>query len=61
LTPCLRRTGAGNVHLIQLLLYLPFVAMMSRATVIVTDSGGVQEEAPMVVGGMVLSNRLEAL
>ena len=35
-----------NVHLIEPLSYLPFVALMSRATVILTDSGGVQEEAP---------------
>lgn len=35
-----------NVHLIEPLQYLPFVAMMNRATVILTDSGGVQEEAP---------------
>ena len=42
----LRSGGAGNVHLIEPLSYLPFVAMMSRATVILTDSGGVQEEAP---------------
>ncbi len=42
----LRAGGAGNVHLIEPLGYLPFVAMMSRATVILSDSGGVQEEAP---------------
>ncbi len=42
----LRSAGAGNVHLIEPLAYLPFVAMMSRATVILSDSGGVQEEAP---------------
>lgn len=35
-----------NVHLIDPLSYLPFVALMSRAAVILTDSGGVQEEAP---------------
>jgi UDP-N-acetylglucosamine 2-epimerase (non-hydrolysing) len=37
---------ARNVHLIEPLPYLPFVALMNRATVILTDSGGVQEEAP---------------
>jgi UDP-N-acetylglucosamine 2-epimerase (non-hydrolysing) len=26
--------------------YLPFVALMERATLILTDSGGIQEEAP---------------
>lgn len=35
-----------NVHLIDPLPYLPFVAMMNRATLILTDSGGIQEEAP---------------
>ena len=43
------KLGAGrhaNVYLIQPLDYLPFVDLMSRATLILTDSGGVQEEAP---------------
>ena len=35
-----------NVHLIEPLSYLPFVALMERAALILTDSGGVQEEAP---------------
>jgi UDP-N-acetylglucosamine 2-epimerase (non-hydrolysing) len=35
-----------NVHLIEPLGYLAFVALMDRATLILTDSGGVQEEAP---------------
>jgi len=35
-----------NIHLIEPLGYLPFVALMNRATIILTDSGGVQEEAP---------------
>ena len=35
-----------NVHLIQPLDYLSFVRLMQRAHVILTDSGGVQEEAP---------------
>jgi len=38
--------GHPNVHLISPLDYLPFVALMNRATLILTDSGGVQEEAP---------------
>jgi UDP-N-acetylglucosamine 2-epimerase (non-hydrolysing) len=37
---------APNIHLIEPLDYLPFVWLMSRAHVIVTDSGGIQEEAP---------------
>lgn len=35
-----------NVSLIEPVDYLSFVYLMSRATVILTDSGGVQEEAP---------------
>lgn len=36
----------SNVHLIEPLPYEPFVAMMARSLFILTDSGGVQEEAP---------------
>ncbi|WP_458718248.1 non-hydrolyzing UDP-N-acetylglucosamine 2-epimerase [Pseudomonas gregormendelii] len=39
-------TGIKNIHLIAPLDYLPFVYMMSRAHIILTDSGGIQEEAP---------------
>jgi UDP-N-acetylglucosamine 2-epimerase (non-hydrolysing) len=35
-----------NVHLIEPLSYEEFVHLMSRAELILTDSGGVQEEAP---------------
>jgi len=35
-----------NVHLIAPLDYLPFVYLMDRSTLMITDSGGVQEEAP---------------
>lgn len=35
-----------NVYLTEPLDYLPFVYMMSHATVVLTDSGGIQEEAP---------------
>lgn len=37
---------ASGVHLIAPQDYLPFVWLMSRAHLIITDSGGVQEEAP---------------
>lgn len=37
---------AENVFLIEPLDYLPFVYMMLHSTLILTDSGGVQEEAP---------------
>ncbi|MGA0610308.1 non-hydrolyzing UDP-N-acetylglucosamine 2-epimerase [Caldimonas sp. KR1-144] len=39
-------SGIENVHLIDPQDYLPFVYLMTRATVILTDSGGIQEEAP---------------
>ena len=38
--------GIGNIYLIAPLDYLPFVHMMTRAHIILTDSGGIQEEAP---------------
>jgi len=39
-------SDSPGVHLIPPLDYLPFVYMMTRAYLIITDSGGVQEEAP---------------
>ncbi|MCT7378205.1 non-hydrolyzing UDP-N-acetylglucosamine 2-epimerase [Chelativorans salis] len=45
--PVRRRLGdSERVHLIEPLDYLPFVYLMDRAHLIITDSGGVQEEAP---------------
>ncbi len=38
--------GVNNVHLIEPLDYLPFVYLMIRSHIILTDSGGIQEEAP---------------
>jgi UDP-N-acetylglucosamine 2-epimerase (non-hydrolysing) len=35
-----------NIHLIPPLDYEPFVFLMSRSDIILTDSGGIQEEAP---------------
>ena len=37
---------AAGVHLLPPLDYLPFIALMRRADLILTDSGGIQEEAP---------------
>ena len=37
---------AKNIHLIEPLDYLPFVYLMNQAYIILTDSGGIQEEAP---------------
>ena len=47
--PVRRILGSGslkNVHLIEPVDYLPFVYLMNRSHIIITDSGGVQEEAP---------------
>lgn len=41
-----RLSNFGNVHLVPPQDYLPFVYLMSRSEIILTDSGGVQEEAP---------------
>ncbi len=38
--------GLDNMHLIEPIGYLPFVRLMDRSTIILTDSGGIQEEAP---------------
>jgi UDP-N-acetylglucosamine 2-epimerase (non-hydrolysing) len=35
-----------NIHLVEPLPYVPFVDLMRRACLIITDSGGIQEEAP---------------
>jgi len=39
-------TGVPNVHLVSPLDYLSMVHLMKRSTLILTDSGGLQEEAP---------------
>ena len=38
--------GIKNIHLIEPLDYLPFVQLMKDSYLILTDSGGIQEEAP---------------
>ncbi|WP_105199399.1 non-hydrolyzing UDP-N-acetylglucosamine 2-epimerase [Pseudoalteromonas sp. T1lg10] len=38
--------GVDNIKLIEPQQYLPFVYLMNRAHIILTDSGGIQEEAP---------------
>jgi UDP-N-acetylglucosamine 2-epimerase (non-hydrolysing) len=38
--------GHANIHLVEPLSYVPFVDLMRRAALIITDSGGIQEEAP---------------
>lgn len=39
-------SGVANIHLMEPVNYLAFVYLMKHAYLIVTDSGGVQEEAP---------------
>ena len=50
--------GIGNVHLIEPLTYQPFVNLMAKSYFILTDSGGMQEEAP-ALGKPVLVVRRE--
>lgn len=38
--------GLGNVHLIAPLDYEPFVFLLKHSHIVLTDSGGIQEEAP---------------
>lgn len=38
--------GVPHIHLIEPQDYLPFVYLMTLAYIILTDSGGIQEEAP---------------
>jgi UDP-N-acetylglucosamine 2-epimerase (non-hydrolysing) len=38
--------GRPNIHLLEPLEYVSFVDLMSRSHLILTDSGGIQEEAP---------------
>ena len=51
-------SGTGNVHLIEPLTYQPFSNLMAKSYLIVTDSGGIQEEAP-ALGKPVLVVRRE--
>ena len=39
-------SGLSNMFFIEPLEYLSFVCLMEKATVVLTDSGGIQEEAP---------------
>ena len=39
-------TSNGNLFLIEPLEYLSFVYLMEKSTIVLTDSGGIQEEAP---------------
>ncbi|MCM2352550.1 MAG: UDP-N-acetylglucosamine 2-epimerase (non-hydrolyzing) [Pseudobdellovibrio sp.] len=53
LNPVVRQTAAEifaqcptNIHLTDPIDYIPFVYLMTRSHFIITDSGGIQEEAP---------------
>lgn len=52
LNPCVQKpvndllSGFKNIHLIAPVDYLPFIFLMKAAYFILTDSGGIQEEAP---------------
>jgi len=39
-------SSLGNLHFIEPLDYLPFVYLMEKSSIVLTDSGGIQEEAP---------------
>lgn len=39
-------SGLGNMFFIEPLEYLSFVYLMEKSTIVLTDSGGIQEEAP---------------
>jgi UDP-N-acetylglucosamine 2-epimerase (non-hydrolysing) len=53
----LGREGLSNVHLIEPVEYLPFVYLMNRSYLIITDSGGVQEEAPSLGKPVLVTRR----
>jgi UDP-N-acetylglucosamine 2-epimerase (non-hydrolysing) len=38
--------GLGNMFFIEPLEYLSFVYLMNKSSIVLTDSGGIQEEAP---------------
>ncbi|OPJ55268.1 non-hydrolyzing UDP-N-acetylglucosamine 2-epimerase [Alkalithermobacter paradoxus] len=52
MNPIIRETaksimeGVDNIHLIEPLDYEPFANLMNKSYIIMTDSGGIQEEAP---------------
>ena len=39
-------SNLGNMFFIEPLEYLSFIYLMEKATIVLTDSGGIQEEAP---------------
>jgi len=52
--------GHPRIHLVEPPDYAPFIKLMQRSTIILTDSGGVQEEAPSLgVPALVLRETTE--
>jgi UDP-N-Acetylglucosamine 2-epimerase (EC 5.1.3.14) len=39
-------SGINNIYLVEPLDYLPFIYAMDKSFIVITDSGGIQEEAP---------------
>ena len=39
-------TGLGNMFFIEPLHYIEFIYLMEKSVIVLTDSGGIQEEAP---------------
>jgi len=55
-----RLSEIENIHLLPPLDYLPMIHLMKHATLILTDSGGIQEEAPTLgIPTLVLRQRTE--
>jgi UDP-N-acetylglucosamine 2-epimerase (non-hydrolysing) len=58
-------TGVPRIELVEALDYVSFVSMMKRSFLILTDSGGIQEEAPSLHKPVLVlrdhSERIEAL
>jgi UDP-N-acetylglucosamine 2-epimerase (non-hydrolysing) len=53
-------SGSSNIHLIDPLNYPAFIWLMNRSYLILTDSGGVQEEAPTLgIPTLVMRNTTE--
>jgi UDP-N-acetylglucosamine 2-epimerase len=49
--------GHAGIHLVEPLEYLPFVYLMNRSFLIITDSGGIQEEAPSLHKPVLITRR----
>lgn len=50
--------GNKNIHLIEPLDYFSFVYLLQRAYLVITDSGGIQEEAPSLAKPMLVTREV---